>query len=185
MWSQEVDPLLRPAARESFRLLISKEAIGEKLQDAARRIDADFAGEEIAILVVLKGAMFIASDLVSRLESPCTVDCIRAMSYGARGDTRGDLEISGLSQIDIQGKNVLVVEDIFDSGATLSAVVAELEKLGPKTVRSVVLLTKRVEHATDYRPNYSLFEIEDHFVIGYGLDYKERWRNLPGIYIAR
>ena len=178
-----VDPLLSQEAKQSFRQLISQDEIQTAIQSAAARIDADLQGEEVLLLVVLKGAMIFASDLVRQLQSPCSMEFIRARSYGMRGDQRGNLTVAGVEELNIEGKNVLVVEDIFDTGVTLSTVMEQLKALRPKTLRSVSLLVKKVEHLTDYRPDYSLFEIEDHFVIGYGLDYKELWRNLPAVYM--
>lgn len=183
--AQVLDPLLDPAARSSFHLLISREQIQEGLKKIAKNIDQDLNGEEVTVIVTLKGALFAAVDLMSCLQSPCVVECVRAGSYGMQGSERGHLTTSGIDALDIQGKNVLIVEDIFDSGVTLSALAAQLEKLGPKTLRSFALLVKNVPHLTEYRPDYSLFDIGDDFVIGYGLDYKERWRHLPGIFIAK
>jgi len=180
-----LDPLLLPEARQSFRELISKDQIETAVQAIALQIDADLQGEEVILLVVLKGAMVFASDLSRCLQSPCRIECIRAKSYGMNGNRRSELTISGLEEIDLAGKNVLIVEDIFDSGVTLSTIMNEVQKMNPKKNRSVTLLIKNVKHLTDYRPDYSLFEIEDHFVIGYGLDYKEKWRHLPAIYISQ
>jgi hypoxanthine phosphoribosyltransferase len=177
------DPLLSQEAKQSFRQLISQDEIQTAIQNMAARIDADLNGEEVLLLVVLKGGMIFASDLVRQLESPCTMECIRAKSYGMGGDQRGELTITGLEGLSLEGKNVLVVEDIFDTGVTLSTIMEHLKTFAPKTLRSVTLLMRRVEHLTDYRPDYCLFEIEDHFVIGYGFDYKERWRNLPAVYM--
>lgn len=184
--SQECkDPMLEKDAFSSFKTLISKEEIQQKIQKAAKQIDQDLNGEEVTILVVLKGAMFFAADLIREIDSFSTVECIRASSYGMGGAKRGALTIQGLEKVDLAEKNVLVVEDIFDTGVTLSTIMNKLKECQPKTLRSVVLLMKNIEHLTDYRPDYCLFDIEDHFVIGYGLDYKECWRNLPAVYIAQ
>lgn len=172
------DPFLD---KSSFQTLLSQEEIRQGIRQVAREIDRDFQGEEITVLAVLKGAMFVAVDLTRELDSPCTVECIKASSYGMGGTKRGELSITGLEKINLEGKNVLVVEDIFDTGATLSSIMGKLKELRPKTLRSFVLLMKDVEHLTNYRPDYCLFHIDDHFVIGYGLDYKEYWRNLSDI----
>ena len=179
------DPLTQPEAKKMFRQLIPQDEINAAIKKAAAQIDADFKGEELLLLIVLKGALVFASDLSRCLESPCTMECISAKSYGLRGDLRGDLTVSGLEGLDLEGKNILVVEDIFDTGVTLSTIVDQLKSHRPKRVRSVALLIKKVPHLTDYRPDYCLFEIEDQFVIGYGLDYKELWRNLPAIYMPQ
>ncbi|HSX03552.1 MAG TPA: hypoxanthine phosphoribosyltransferase [Rhabdochlamydiaceae bacterium] len=166
---------------ESLELLISPEDIKEKIQQTAKKLDAEYDNEEVTVVMVMKGAVCLAADLIRELHVPAALEYMKASSYGGRMD-RGELKITGIDHLDLNGKNVLVVDDIFDSGATMEGVLAKLQEKNPKSLKSLVLLMKNVPHATTYRPDYVLFEIEDRFVIGYGLDFNEYYRGLPGVY---
>ncbi len=161
--------------------LISKQQIAQKVKEAALQLKRDYAGKDLVIVMVLKGAICLVSDLIRELTLPFELEYVQCTSYGARGVQRGDLQIIGLDRLQIQGRDVLVVDDIFDSGQTLTALIAALKQKGPSSVKTLVLLSKKVPRSTPYNPNYVLFEIDDLFVVGYGLDYKERNRGLPGI----
>src|SRR5579862_8932717 len=163
---------------ENFQLLISPDQIKNKIADVARRIDADYQGEELTIVMVMKGALCIAADLIRELKTPCSIEYVSASSYGQRGEKRGELKIFGLEELDLKSKHVLLVDDIFDSGETVSQIMAKMKKKNPKTLKSLVLLVKNVERDVTYIPDYVLFKIENLFVIGYGLDYKEYYRGL-------
>jgi hypoxanthine phosphoribosyltransferase len=167
---------------DNLELLISQDEIKNKIADAARVLDAQYEGEELTIVMVMKGALCITADLIRALKTPCIIESVTASSYGKRGTKRGELQISGLEEIDLSSKNVLLVDDIFDSGQTLSQIFAKLKQKNPKSLKSLVLLAKKVKRDTTYLPDYALFDIENLFVIGYGLDYKEHYRGLPGIY---
>ncbi len=174
-----------PESMDKLELLISNEKIKEKIEQVAKILDAEYAGEEITIVMVMKGAICLTADLIRELESPCTVEYVKASSYGHRGTQRGELKVIGLDSLNLEGKNVLLVDDIYDSGATLTQILARLQEKNPKTLKSLVLLAKKVDRHTSYLPDYVLFEIENHFVIGYGLDYKEHYRGLPGIFLFK
>jgi len=165
-----------------MQLLISAEVIHAKVLEVAAKINAEYAGEELTIVMVLKGALCLTADLMRALKIPTSVEMIRATSYGALGVHRGELTITGLEDLDIAGKNVLIVDDIFDSGNTLLKIVQRMQEKKPKTLKTLVLLSKRVVRQTSYIPDYVLFPIDPFFVVGYGLDYKEYYRGLPGIY---
>ncbi len=135
--------------------------------------------------MVLKGALCLTADLIRALKTPLTLETIKAKSYGQRGALRGELILEGLEEIDLESKNILLVDDIFDSGETLRQIVAKLTLKNPKSLRSLVLLSKNTPRETGYLPDYALFHIENLFVIGYGLDYKEHYRGLPGIYVFK
>lgn len=167
---------------EGLELLIGPEKISEKIAEVAAVIDQEYNGEELTVIMVMKGAVCVASDLIRQLKVPCTIEYMKASSYGKNGTHRGELKITGLDNVDLSSKHVLVVDDIFDTGNTMSAIVNRLKEANPKSLKSLVLLKKNVTHHTDYRPDYTLFEIEDRFVVGFGLDYKEYFRGLPGIY---
>lgn len=165
-----------------LELLISEQTILDKITEVALELDKHFHGQELTIVMIMKGALCLVADLIRHLEIPCSIEFIQSSSYGQGGTKRGELFFSGLENINVKDKHVLLVDDIFDSGATLSEAVRLLELQQPKALRSLVLLSKMVPHKTDYRPDYVLFEIEDRFVVGYGLDYKEHYRGLPGVY---
>jgi hypoxanthine phosphoribosyltransferase len=170
---------------DNIELLISQDEIKSKIADFARMIDAQYQGEELMIVMVMKGAICITADLIRELKTPCTVEYVRASSYGQRGKKRGELKIFGLEELDLSSKNVLLVDDIYDSGETLSQIVSKLKEKNPKSLKSVVLLAKNIDRDVAYTPDYALFNIENQFVIGYGLDYKEYCRGLPGVYIFK
>lgn len=167
---------------ENMELLISQEEITQKLQQTAQALEAEYQGEELTIVMVMKGAVCVAVDLMRELNLSTDLEYIKASSYGQKGEQRGELTITGLERLNLKDKNVLVVDDIFDSGLTMERIVAKLAEKQPKSLKSLVLLMKNVSHATTYRPDYVLFDIEDRFVIGYGLDFKEKYRNLKGVY---
>jgi hypoxanthine phosphoribosyltransferase len=173
------------AQTPNFELLISPDEISQKIHRAAEAIDRHYAGEELTVVVLMKGALCLAADLIRALKTPCCMECIQTSSYGQRGTERGELTVTGLEKFDPTSKNVLVVDDIFDSGQTMTRVVAELKKKNPKSLQSLVLLSKKIEREVTYRPDYVLFEIEDLFVVGFGMDYKEHFRGLPGIHVFR
>jgi hypoxanthine phosphoribosyltransferase len=168
---------------ENLRLVITPDQIHKKIAEAAKKIDAAYAGKEITLIMVMKGALCLTADLIRQLKTPLTIDAIQAKSYGLRGIHRGELRIEGLEDLDLASKDVLVVDDIYDSGQTLSQIVKQIRTKNPRSVKSLVLLSKNIAQETDYSPDYALFSIENLFVIGYGLDYKEHYRGLPGIYV--
>lgn len=168
---------------EPVSLLISPEEIARKVKEAGCQIEREYAHKDLVIVMVLKGAICITADLIREIDLSFSIEYVQCASYGERGDRRGDLEIYGLDRLKVHNRDVLVVDDIFDSGHTLTTLFEEIEKLSPRTIKSLVLLTKRVERKTDFRPDYTLFSIENGFVVGYGLDYKEQYRGLRGIYV--
>jgi hypoxanthine phosphoribosyltransferase len=165
----------------SFQLLISEEEIKQKIADVAKALDLAYAGKELVIVAVMKGALCLAADLTRQLKTPCRIEMIQASSY--RGAThRGELSIRGVDEIELGSKEILLIDDIYDSGETLSRIAAEIRKKHPKTLKSLVLLSKKVARSSTYLPDHVLFEIDDVFVVGYGLDYNELYRGLTGVY---
>jgi hypoxanthine phosphoribosyltransferase len=165
-----------------LELLISEKSILAKITEIAKQLDQDYRGKELTVVMIMKGAICLVADLIRQLHVPCSLEFVQGSSYGKRGMARGKLSIFGIERINLAKKHVLIVDDIFDSGKTLSEVVTQLKKQEPKSLKSLVLLSKNVPRKTKYTPDYVLFEIEDRFVVGYGLDYKERYRGLPGVY---
>ncbi|WP_194846788.1 hypoxanthine phosphoribosyltransferase [Candidatus Neptunochlamydia vexilliferae] len=165
-----------------LQLLISSEEIEKRLETVARKLEEEYSDKELTIIMILKGAIVLVSDLMRHLHLPVCFEMIQCSSYGEGGMKKGKLEISGLDTLQVEGKHLLIVDDIFDTGDTLSQVFDALKQKGPASLRSLVLLSKDVPRKIDYRPDTTLFEIEDRFAIGYGLDYKEYYRGLPDIY---
>ena len=145
-------------------------------------ISADYRGRDLLLLGVLKGAVFFMSDLMRRLTIPCEIDFMAISSYGASTDSSGVVRILKDLDINIEGRHVLVVEDIIDSGLTLSYLMRMLESRDPASLEICALLTKPERREIDVDVRYTGFEIPNRFVIGYGLDFAERYRNLP--YVA-
>lgn len=167
---------------EHLDLLISPDEIAEKVQEVAQELNSAYKGKELTILAVMKGGIFLASDLMRHLTITYTLECIKASSYGQNGTKRGELTITGIDKLDLTGKDVLVIDDIFDSGNTMSGIASKLKDRHTNSVKTMVLVIKDVPRTITYRPDYVLFTIPDRFVVGYGLDYKEYFRGLPGVF---
>ncbi|MBI3236980.1 MAG: hypoxanthine phosphoribosyltransferase [Chlamydiales bacterium] len=169
-------------ADDSIELLISKRQIADRIEVVARAINEQYQGRELTIIMVMKGAICVAADLIRSLNVPFTIDYLKASSYGQRGMQAGELKITNLENIDIEGKHVLIVDDIFDTGNTMVTLLSRIQEKNPKSLKSLVLLVKDVSRKITYRPDFVLFDIPNRFVVGYGLDYKEHYRGLPGVF---
>ena len=163
-------------------VLITKEEIDAKLVELAAKIDAEYAGKDLLIVGVLKGAVMVMADLARALSTPVTMDWMAVSSYGAGTQSSGVVRILKDLDTDIKGKHVLIVEDIIDSGLTLQYLMRNLGARNPATLEVCALLTKPERRKVEVLPRYVGFEIPDRFAIGYGLDHAERYRNLP--YVA-
>lgn len=163
-------------------VLIDEATLQARITELAERISADYAGREPLLVGVLKGAVFFVADLMRQLELPCEVDFMAISSYGASTDSSGVVRILKDLDSNIEGRDVLVVEDIIDSGLTLSYLIRNLEARSPASLAVCALLTKPARREIDVDVRYVGFEIPNAFVIGYGLDFAERYRNLP--YVA-
>ncbi|NGX51436.1 MAG: Hypoxanthine phosphoribosyltransferase [Chlamydiae bacterium] len=165
-----------------LQLLIDREKIRERIALIARDLEESYKGKEITIVMIMKGAFMLVADLMRQLHLPISLESVRCSSYGQGGLHKGELTISGIEELQIEGREILIIDDIFDSGETLGKIADEIQKKNPASLKSLVLLSKDVPHECDYRPDIILFDIEDRFVVGYGLDYKEYYRGLPDIY---
>ena len=163
-------------------ILIEPDALQERVAALGREVSADYASRDLLLIGVLKGAVFFMADLMRHVTVPCEVDFMAISSYGASTDSSGVVRILKDLDINIEGRHVLVVEDIIDSGLTLSYLMRNLEARGPASLEICALLTKPDRREMDVPVRYIGFEILDRFVIGYGLDFAERYRNLP--YVA-
>jgi hypoxanthine phosphoribosyltransferase len=160
-------------------ILITEEQLQQRIVELAAQIDADYADRELLLVGVLKGAVMVMADLARAMHLPVQMDWMAVSSYGSGTKSSGVVRILKDLDADISGKHVLVVEDIVDSGLTLSWLIGNLESRGPASVKVCVLLRKPMAAKMDVPVAYTGFEIDDAFVIGYGLDYAERYRNLP------
>ena len=160
-------------------ILIEEDALQTRIRELGREISVDYAGRELLLVGVLKGAVFFMADLMRELAVPCEIDFMAISSYGAATDSSGVVRILKDLDINIEGRHVLVVEDIIDSGLTLSYLMRTLTARKPGTLEVCALLTKPERREIDVPVRYIGFEIPNKFVIGYGLDFAERYRNLP------
>jgi hypoxanthine phosphoribosyltransferase len=160
-------------------ILIEEEALRERVAELGAEITADYAGKDLLLVGVLKGAVFFMADLMRAIEVHCEVDFMAISSYGAATDSSGVVRILKDLDTSIEGRNVLVVEDIIDSGLTLSYLMRNLNARNPASLEICALLTKPERREIDVPVRYIGFDIPNRFVVGYGLDFAERYRNLP------
>jgi hypoxanthine phosphoribosyltransferase len=164
------------------KVLIEEDVVSARVAELGSEISNDYAGRDLLLVGVLKGAVFFMADLMRQLSIPCEVDFMAISSYGASTDSSGVVRILKDLDINIEGRAVLVVEDIIDSGLTLSYLIRNLESRNPASLEICALLTKPERREINVDVRYTGFEIPNKFVIGYGLDFGERYRNLP--YVA-
>ena len=165
---------------EELNVLINEEELNKKIKELATIIEEDFKGEELVLICILKGAVYFAIDLSKQIKNNVvTLDFMKVSSYGNDFVTSGNVEFILDITTDITGKNVIVVEDIIDSGYTLSFIKDYLSKKEPKSLKLCVLLDKKERREKEVKIDYIGFEIENKFVVGYGLDYEDKYRNLP------
>ena len=167
---------------ERLELLISERRIRRRIGALARRIDAAYRDKALSLVVILKGAFVFAADLSRQMTTPLALDFVSAASYGTGITSSGMVALSGLDRLDIAGRHVLVIEDILDTGRTSAAVLDRLRPLGPASLAICALLRKPAAIGPDLPVLAVGFDIPDTFVVGYGLDYAERYRNLRGVY---
>jgi hypoxanthine phosphoribosyltransferase len=166
-------------------VLIDEGVLRQRVESLGREISDDYAGRDLLLVGVLKGAVFFMADLMRELSIPCEIDFMAISSYGAGTDSSGVVRILKDLDINIAGRDVLVVEDIIDSGLTLSYLMRTLRARRPASLEICTLLTKPERREIDVPVRYVGFEIPNRFVIGYGLDFAERYRNLPYIGVLR
>lgn len=163
--------------------LISRAQIEARVAEMGREITRDFAGREMIALCVLKGAVFFCSDLVRQIDLDVALDFIQVSSYGNEKYSSGVVTILKEPQLDMHGKSVLIVEDIIDSGLSMREVHRYIEGRGADLVKTATFLDKPAARKVEFRPDYVGFSIEPQFVIGYGLDFAEKYRNLPEVQV--
>lgn len=179
---------LRPAAavecvpsrwlKEVERILITEDQIARRIREMSLEIQSDFAGREMVVVSLLSGTVMFLADLIRHLSLPLRLDFIGVSSYGL-GTESGELVFTKELRLDVRGRDVLLVDDILDTGRTMSRVLGKLEALKPRRIKTCVLLNKAARRVEQVEADYVGFEIPDYFVVGYGLDFAERYRNLP------
>ena len=167
------------------RVLISEEEIEKRVQEIAAELDAYYGEREPIAICILKGSVVFYADLIRAMKIPVTVDFMKVSSYGSGTESSGNLSVLLDIRSNIEGRDVLIVEDIIDSGNTMFALKNLLNARAPASVKIVSLLDKPSRRTADITPDFTCFEIEDEFVIGYGLDYAEKYRDFPFVAILK
>jgi len=174
-FARKVPPRWR---KEVERVLISDEQIARRIRQMAREIEHDFRGRELVVVSLLNGTVIFLADLIRHLSLPLRLDFMGVSSYGA-GTESGDLVFTRELRLNVRGRDVLLVDDILDTGRTMSRVLPKIRALKPRHLKVCVLLDKPARRVEKMKADYIGFEIPDFFVVGYGLDFAERYRNLP------
>jgi hypoxanthine phosphoribosyltransferase len=169
---------------EIERVLITEDDIARRVRAMAREIQRDFTNRELVVVSLLNGTVMFLADLIRHLSLPLRLDFIGVSSYGA-GTKSGQLVFTKELRLDVRGRDVLLVDDILDTGKTMVRVLEKLRRLEPKRIKTCVLLNKAARRTEKVEADYVGFEIPDFFVVGYGLDYAERYRNLPFVGVLR
>ncbi len=165
----------------TVKILLSEKELNEGVEKLAVQINETYQGKPLTIVGVLTGSVILMADLIRKLEMPLRVGVVQTSSY--EGTQRGALTINSEMMLDISGRDVLLIDDIFDTGNTLEEVTQLMQELGPTSLKSAVLLLKTGRQEVDWKPEFIAFDIPDEFVVGYGLDYNDEYRNLPHLAI--
>ena len=166
---------------DNIRILLPEQEVNERIAELGRQISEDYAGKSVHLICILKGSVFFTCELAKRITVPVSMDFMSVSSYGAGTESSGVVKIKKDLDEPLEGRDVIVVEDIIDSGRTLSYLVKELGERKPAGIRLCTLLDKPERRVTDVKVDYVGFNIPDEFVVGYGLDYAQKYRNLPYI----
>ena len=176
---------MREILTDVERVLLSEEEIAQRIKEVAKVVDKDYEGKTPIAICILKGSIVFFTDLIRAMETPVELEFMKVSSYGAGTVSSGKLSVSLDILSNIEGRDVLIVEDIIDSGNTMYALKRMLAGRNPASIRIISLLDKPSRRTADIEADYTCFEIEDEFVIGYGLDYAEKYRNLPYVGILK
>lgn len=166
------------------RVLFHETTILSRLDEIAAQITQEYRDRELTVIAILNGSLVFMADLMRRIQLPLRLDCLSVASYHGKAETSGEVIFRQVAP-DVKGRHVLILDDILDSGHTLAAIREKLQAAGPRSVKVCVLLSKKKVRARTVDADYVGFEIADEFVVGYGLDYDERYRNLPYIGVLR
>lgn len=166
-------------------VLFSAQEVQKRVKEMGNQITRDYQGEELLVAGILKGAFIFMADLVRNIDGMVNIDFMDVSSYGASTETSGEVRIMKDLEGSIEGRHVLIVEDIVDTGLTLHYILSVLRQRNPKSLEVCTLLDKPSRRQSEVVAKYKGFAIPDKFVVGYGLDYAERYRNLPGVYVLK
>ncbi|MBQ9764953.1 MAG: hypoxanthine phosphoribosyltransferase [Lachnospiraceae bacterium] len=166
---------------KNISVMISEREVDERINEMAMQINEDYAGKEVHLICILKGSIFFTCELAKRITVPVTIDFMAVSSYGGGTESSGTVKIRKDLDEPIAGKDVIVIEDIIDSGRTLSNLLELLQTRNPKSIRLCTLLDKPSRRVVEVPVDYTGFSIPDKFVVGYGLDFDQNYRNLPYI----
>jgi hypoxanthine phosphoribosyltransferase len=167
----------------SRKILFPRAVIQKRVQELAGQISDDYAGRELIVIGILKGAFIFMADLVREISIPCKVDFVRVASYGASSESSGKVVMTKDIETSIKGRDILIVEDIVDTGLTLQYLVEWLKERNPNSLKICVFLDKRQRRKVSFEADYVGFTIDDGFVVGYGLDFNEQYRFFPDVYV--
>ncbi len=179
--SEDMSVDAKDMGQDLEKVLVTEEEIRTRLEEMGARIDADYAGKDLLIVGVLKGAVMVMADLARVLHTPVSMDWMAVSSYGAGTTSSGVVRILKDLETDIKDRDVLIVEDVIDSGLTLSWLIGNLRSRGPNSVEVCTMVRKPLAFDVDLDVKYIGFDLPNEFIIGYGLDYAEKYRNLPFI----
>ena len=172
--------------RDIDHILVSEQQLRDKVAELGAAISRDYAGRDLLLVSILKGAVVFMADLMRAVTIPCSIDFMVVSSYGGTNtESTGLVKIVKDLDADLSGREVLIVEDVLDTGVTLSNLVPMLQLRHPNSVRICAILDKPARRKTDIRADYTGFEVPDAFVVGYGLDYDEKYRNLPFVGVLK
>ena len=167
------------------RMLFDEPAIHRRLDEIAAQISKDYRDRELTVIAVLNGSLIFIADLLRRIPLPLKLDCLSVASYHGKAKTSQEVIFKQIGLPDVADRNILLLDDILDSGRMLAAIREKLKTANPRSIRICVLLSKKKERSRQVDADYVGFEIEDEFVVGYGLDFMEQYRNLPYIGVLR
>ena len=179
------DSLFRLVQSDIERVLFDGPAIHKRVDEIAAQITTDYSDRKLMVIAILTGTLMFMSDLLRRIPLLMKLNCLSVASYHGKTQTSGEVIVKELSVPDVAGQDVLILDDILDTGYTLEAVRKKLETARPRSIRACVLLSKRKQRARNVDVDYIGFEIDDEFVVGYGRDFMERYRNLPYVGVLR
>ncbi|KXB89148.1 hypoxanthine phosphoribosyltransferase [Veillonellaceae bacterium DNF00626] len=172
---------MKNLSRDIEKILITEEQLLHRVQELGKEITKDYAGKDVVFIGILKGAMPFLCDLMRAVDLPITIDTMCVSSYGENTVSAGTIQIQKDLDRDIKGKNVLIVEDIIDTGITLASLVSLLKERGANSVEIAVCLNKKERRQKEVSVKYVAFDVPDEFIVGYGCDYAEKYRNFPAI----
>jgi hypoxanthine phosphoribosyltransferase len=167
-----------------LKLLFSRKEIAETVARLAREISAEYAGKKLVLVGVLKGAFVFLADLVRELTIPAGIEFVRIASYGAKKESCGKIQVTKDVEIPLEGKDVLVVEDIVDTGLSLTFLMDHLRQHHPASLRLCALVDKKARREVEVHVDYTGFTMADGFIVGYGIDFNEQYRDLPEIFVV-